>query len=268
MARQATRGFISLTLLVATLLGVCYSTLSAFAMASQPASSNVRALRGSRSRSRIVRDQADIRIQENTAINLDQLEAVQKLSFRSEKTRGIFVAAVAACAAFALHTADAATKAMLGLPLWAGPSAGVCVMFAVAAVTAAEHGSLTDYAGVTKFGVQVALAVTGSCAFAVWACSVFPGVAARRTVAVGVAAAWMLLNPASAVFPPSAGYCALYIDQLLANGPMAQLSYTFSVFPCALGVLTVLFASRAATLLGVQPLKMMSRRSQQKRVVA
>jgi len=224
-------------------------------------------LRGKRSKSPVVRDQADVKIREITPIKLDEIEAKPKLSFGSEKTKGIFIAAVAAFAAFSLHTADAATKAMWGLPLWAGPSAGVCVMFAVAAVTAAEQGNLTDYAGVTKFGLQVALAVTGSCAFAVWACTVFPSVAARRTIAVGVAAAWMLLNPVSAVFPPSAGYCALYIDQLLSNGPMAKLSYTFSVFPCALGVMVVLIASRAATVMGVKPLKMLSR-SQQKFVAA
>eukprot|EP00403_Amphidinium_massartii_P031570 CAMPEP_0178448230 /NCGR_PEP_ID=MMETSP0689_2-20121128/41863_1 /TAXON_ID=160604 /ORGANISM="Amphidinium massartii, Strain CS-259" /LENGTH=222 /DNA_ID=CAMNT_0020073381 /DNA_START=182 /DNA_END=850 /DNA_ORIENTATION=+ len=188
----------------------------------------------------------------------------KKLEFDVPHTKALFTALVAGFAALALHTADSMTKASLGLPLWAGPSAGVCVMFAVAAVTAAEQGTLGDLAGTAKFGVQVALAVTGSCAFAVWACSHFSSVVMRRTVAVGVCALWMLLNPTSAVFPPSAGYCALYIDQLLSSGPMAHLSYTFSVFPCGLGVMTILLATRVATLLGSQPLRMLSKTLKQR----
>mmetsp|Transcript_43339 Transcript_43339/g.99881 ORF Transcript_43339/g.99881 Transcript_43339/m.99881 type:complete len:427 (+) Transcript_43339:61-1341(+) len=174
------------------------------------------------------------------------------------KRKAFVTAGVAAFAAFALHTADVTTKALWGLPLWAGPSAGVCVMFAVAAVTAAEDGQLRDIFGITKFALQVAMGVTGSCAFAVWTCTMLPSVAARRGIAVGLAALWMILNPYSAVFPPSAGYCALYIDQLISNGPMSKLSYTFSVFPCGLGVMVVLLSTRVAAAFGVKPVRMVS----------
>mmetsp|Transcript_74044 Transcript_74044/g.138342 ORF Transcript_74044/g.138342 Transcript_74044/m.138342 type:complete len:264 (-) Transcript_74044:94-885(-) len=213
------------------------------------------ALRGSKVPAPIVqRKQADANVQ-TTSVEVEQ-KAVFKMG---AKRKAVLTALVAAFAAFTLHTADAVTKAAWGLPLWAGPSAGVCVMFAVAAVAAAEEGKIQDFAGITKFALQVGIGVTGSCAFAVFVCSFLPSVAARRTVAVGIAALWMILNPFSAVFPPSAGYCALYIDQLLANGPMARLSYTFSVFPCGVGVMVVLLSSRIAAGFGVQPVRILSR---------
>mmetsp|Transcript_43428 Transcript_43428/g.102288 ORF Transcript_43428/g.102288 Transcript_43428/m.102288 type:complete len:285 (+) Transcript_43428:82-936(+) len=180
----------------------------------------------------------------------------EKLKVGGDKTKALFTALVAAFAAFSLHTADVISKATLGLPLWAGPSAGVCVMFSVAAVGAADAGTLTDFPAVFKFAVEVAIAVTGSCAFAVWASSQFSSLAVRRALSVGVCAAWMLFNPGSAVFPPSAGYCALYIDQLLAGGPLGKLSYTFGVFPCALGVMVVLLSSRLAAFVGAGPLRL------------
>mmetsp|Transcript_61430 Transcript_61430/g.114032 ORF Transcript_61430/g.114032 Transcript_61430/m.114032 type:complete len:263 (-) Transcript_61430:328-1116(-) len=213
------------------------------------------ALRGSSApTTAIQRQQADARFQTTT------IQVVEPQSFKmGAKRKGVLTAAVAAFAAFTLHTADALTKASWGLPLWAGPSAGVCVMFAVAAVAAAEEGKIQDFAGITKYALQVGMGVTGSCAFAVFVCSQLPSVVLRRTVAVGIAALWMLLNPFSAVFPPSAGYCALYIDQLLVNGPMAKLSYMFSVFPCGVGVMVVLLSSRIAAGFGVQPVRLLSR---------
>jgi len=177
---------------------------------------------------------------------------VPHLQLKGQRSRNLFVASVAAFAAFSLHMADSISKAKLGLPLWAGPSAGVCVMFAVASVAAAEDGALEDYRSLAKFAAELALAVTGSCLFAVFTTVAFTSVATRRTLAVGFCAAWMLLNKHSAVFPPSAGYCALYIDHVLAGGPMATLGYVFSVFPCALGVMVVLAATRGAALLGTQ----------------
>mmetsp|Transcript_25934 Transcript_25934/g.47404 ORF Transcript_25934/g.47404 Transcript_25934/m.47404 type:complete len:264 (+) Transcript_25934:55-846(+) len=212
------------------------------------------ALRGHRAPSTIQRKQADARVETVS------IEVVEDESFKmGAKRKAVLTAAVAAFAAFTLHTADALTKASWGLPLWAGPSAGVCVMFAVAAVAAAEEGKIRDFAGVTKFALQVGIGVTGSCAFAVFVCSHLPSIALRRTVAVGIAALWMILNPYSAVFPPSAGYCALYIDQLLVKGPMAHLSYVFSLFPCGVGVMVVLLSSRIAAGFGVQPVRILSR---------
>mmetsp|Transcript_43429 Transcript_43429/g.102292 ORF Transcript_43429/g.102292 Transcript_43429/m.102292 type:complete len:316 (+) Transcript_43429:90-1037(+) len=205
----------------------------------------------------VVRHQAATTIAWPKKSETEEVEILEheKLEVGGPKTRACFTAFVAGFAALSLHTADAITKRTLGLPLWAGPSAGVCVMFAVAAVSAADQGTLTDFPGVFKFAVQVATAVTGSCAFAVFASSYFSSLAIRRALSVSICAAWMLFNPASAVFPPSAGYCALYIDQLLAGGPLGKLSYVFGVFPCALGVMVVLLSTRFATVVAAGPLR-------------
>mmetsp|Transcript_54721 Transcript_54721/g.128027 ORF Transcript_54721/g.128027 Transcript_54721/m.128027 type:complete len:264 (+) Transcript_54721:77-868(+) len=244
------------TVVLLSLVGLWLFGESATFAASAPLRASRSALRGHTGPVSIVqRQQAEAKMDTITIPVLEQPDSFKM----GAKRKAVLTAAVAAFAAFTLHAADVLTKATWGLPLWAGPSAGVCVMFAVAAVAAAEEGKLQDFASITKFALQVGVGVTGSCAFAVFVCSQLPSVVLRRTVAVGIAALWMLLNPYSAVFPPSAGYCALYIDQLLVNGPMAKLSYVFSLFPCGMGVMVVLLSTRIAAAFGVQPVRLLSR---------
>mmetsp|Transcript_6420 Transcript_6420/g.14044 ORF Transcript_6420/g.14044 Transcript_6420/m.14044 type:complete len:282 (-) Transcript_6420:107-952(-) len=174
-------------------------------------------------------------------------------------TRGLFIAAVAASAAAVLHYADRLSRILWALPLWAPPAAAACVMFAVAGVDALESDSSLDLGAVTKLGFQAVSAVAGSCCLAVFAGSCLSSVAARRAVAVAACAAWMILSPTSKVFPPSAAYSVLYIDQLILQGPFVPLSYKYAFFPCALGVLVVLYTTHLAALAGSKPLRMFSR---------
>merc|ERR1719436_290726 len=76
-----------------------------------------------------------------------------------------------------------------------------------------------------------------------------------RALAVGICSLFMSLSPISAFFPPSAAFCALYVDQAIAGGPLAALVYRYALTPCFAGTALLLIFTRVITAALAQPLR-------------
>merc|ERR1711920_505163 len=66
-----------------------------------------------------------------------------------------------------------------------------------------------------------------------------------RAVAVAASASWMCAFPACIYFPPAGAFCALYVDQTIANATFSTLQYKYALFPCASGIIFLLLCTRA-----------------------
>mmetsp|Transcript_24519 Transcript_24519/g.56510 ORF Transcript_24519/g.56510 Transcript_24519/m.56510 type:complete len:274 (+) Transcript_24519:51-872(+) len=179
------------------------------------------------------------------------------------RTRAMLVAAIAACSAYVLHLADIFCRSQWSLPLWLPPTAGVCIMYALDSVTAAEHMPNLDLQFQAQLAVRTVVALLGSCSLAVLIGSIFKCLVVRRVMAVAMCTAWMLLVPKSNFFPPSAAYAAIYVDHLQTKGPLAHLTYRYAAFPCALGVLIVYFSTHLLAFLAMKPLRFLTTRKRE-----
>merc|ERR1719272_1403427 len=70
---------------------------------------------------------------------------------------------------------------------------------------------------------------------------------AGRAIAIAACSYVMADFPGCSYFPPLAAMCSLYADQAMSGGPLAKLAYGYTMFPCILGTLFLLYTTRLYT---------------------
>lgn len=173
-------------------------------------------------------------------------------SIGGQKTQAVMTAVISAVAIYMLTLANEVTKTCVG-PLWAPPLGAIALIFGSAATAAADKGSLWSPQATLRQALQIAVALGGACTIAVALGQTLGYSALSRALSVALCSLWMAAVPVSSFFPPVGAFCVLYLDQVLANGPLAALAYKYAIFPCVTGTLFLFFATRAAAL-AVAPL--------------
>merc|ERR1712048_1179308 len=110
-------------------------------------------------------------------------------------------------------------------------------------------------------------AVAGATVLAVFATKLLGATPIGRAVAVASASAFMTAFPASGYFAPAGALCALYVDQVMGNGPLAFLGFKYALFPSTAGTIFLLVVTRALAFVLAQPLRVIESMRHNRRTI-
>mmetsp|Transcript_137932 Transcript_137932/g.384681 ORF Transcript_137932/g.384681 Transcript_137932/m.384681 type:complete len:262 (-) Transcript_137932:25-810(-) len=133
------------------------------------------------------------------------------------------------------------THAVFGLPLWAPPLGAVAVIFASEAAVALRERRLLALPDLGEQALRAGSLVVATCTLAVLLTRLLGPSPLGRVVAVAAA------GLGGRRFAPVGAFCALFADQAMAQGAMAQLGLLYALFPCGVGTLLLLALTRAVT---------------------
>jgi len=160
------------------------------------------------------------------------------------------------------------TQAGLGLPLWAPPLGACSLIFASEATAAAREGKIMAPSAIWQRALKAGSAVAGACALSILMTRLFGASPLGRAAAVTIASLWMVAFPTSGYFPPTGAFCALYVDQAMAQGALAKLGLLYALFPSGVGTVLLIVLTRALAGAAVGPLRALERAKQAQRAEA
>lgn len=177
--------------------------------------------------------------------------ATKQLAIGGVKTQALVSAFVAGASVFLLSALGQAIKT----PLWAPPLGAVSLIFSADAVAQAKEGKIMASSQILDKALKAGSGVAGAVLLSVLITEVLGPSPLGRALVVGVCGLFMSLSPISAYFPPAAAFCALYVDQAIAGGPLAKMVYRYAFTPCFAGTALLLIFTRVITAAIAQPLR-------------
>mmetsp|Transcript_65824 Transcript_65824/g.116669 ORF Transcript_65824/g.116669 Transcript_65824/m.116669 type:complete len:243 (-) Transcript_65824:79-807(-) len=165
-------------------------------------------------------------------------DAVLSKDLGGKVGEGLLVSLVAGLSVFAMSRLQLAIHKQV----WVPPFGAIVLIFATQAVQEAKQGKSLDASSMLKVAAEAIVGVAGACALTVGTARLLGGSpSVLRALAVSFASLWMTFSPAS-FFPPAGALCALFVERVVAKGPLPGFEY--ALFPCSIGVALLLISTR------------------------
>jgi len=183
----------------------------------------------------------------------------KQLALGGARTEAVVTGVSAGVAIFLLCAMSEAFKVVLQAPLYVPPLGAVSLIFASDAVAQARTGKVLSAGQILDKAVKTGTAVAGACIFTVLITQLMGASPLGRALAVAGSSWWMAASPVSGFFPPAGAFCALYVDQAIAGGPVAKLLYRYAISPAFLGTALLLILNRVVVGILARPLRSLAK---------
>lgn len=176
-----------------------------------------------------------------------------------ENSQALFTAFVTFGAVLFVGLLNEVSMRTVRVPLWSPPEGAVALVFAGEATAAVRAGKTLSVSHIADRALTAGSAVAGACVLAVATVQLLGGNPLGRATAVAASSLWMYASPVSRPFAPVGAFCALYVDQVMAKGPLAPLLYRYALCPCLVGTALLLVATRVLAALAAAALRALAR---------